>query len=230
MFRWFQILRSQALFRSKRSRLSLERRCRGQVSAPSAIEHGEKMRLFVRAGAVVFPQPERIGPMGLFTKDIKTMNDLFVHQLQDIYYAEQQLTKALPKMADKATDPQLKQGFLTHLEETREHVKRLEEVFKMHGAQVKAVDCPAIDGIIEEADETAGEVADKAVLDAALINAAQAAEHYEIVRYGSLIAWAKQLGRNDCASILQKTLDEEKATDKKLTSLAESKINLRAAS
>jgi ferritin-like metal-binding protein YciE len=168
--------------------------------------------------------------MGLFTKDIKTMNDLFVHQLQDIYYAEQQLTKALPKMADKATDPQLKQGFLTHLEETREHVKRLEEVFKMHGAQVKAVDCPAIDGIIEEADEVAGEVADKAVLDAALINAAQAAEHYEITRYGSLIAWARQLGRNDCASILQQTLDEEKKTDAKLTSLAEGKVNLKAAS
>ncbi|MCK1359130.1 ferritin-like domain-containing protein [Bradyrhizobium sp. 199] len=168
--------------------------------------------------------------MGLFTKDIKTMNDLFVHQLQDIYYAEQQLTKALPKMADKATDPQLKQSFLTHLEETKQHVARLEEVFKMHGVAVKAVDCPAIDGIIEEADETAGEVADKAVLDAALINAAQAAEHYEIVRYGSLIAWAKQLGRNDCASVLAKTLEEEKATDKKLTTLAESKVNLRAAS
>jgi ferritin-like metal-binding protein YciE len=189
-----------------------------------------KMRLLLQADASVFPKPERIGTMGLFTKDIKTMNDLFVHQLQDIYYAEQQLTKALPKMADKATDPQLKQGFLTHLEETREHVKRLEEVFKMHGAQVKAVDCPAIDGIIEEADETAGDVADKAVLDAALINAAQAAEHYEIVRYGSLIAWAKQLGRNDCASVLAKTLEEEKATDKKLTTIAESKVNLRAAS
>jgi ferritin-like metal-binding protein YciE len=187
-------------------------------------------RLFVQAGAAVFPKPERIGTMGLFTKDIKTMNDLFVHQLQDIYYAEQQLTKALPKMASKATDPQLKQGFLTHLEETKEHVARLEEVFKMHGVAVKAVDCPAIDGIIEEADETAGEVADKAVLDAALINAAQAAEHYEIVRYGSLIAWAKQLGRNDCASVLAKTLEEEKATDKKLTTLAESKVNLRAAS
>ena len=154
--------------------------------------------------------------MGLFTKDIKTMSDLFVHQLQDIYYAEKQLVKALPKMAEKATDKQLKQGFLTHLEETRTHVQRLEEVFRMHGADVKAVDCPAIDGIIEEADEVTGEVADKSVLDAALINAAQAAEHYEIVRYGSLIAWAKQLGRNDCASVLQKTLDEEKATDKKL--------------
>ncbi|TMJ48643.1 MAG: ferritin-like domain-containing protein [Alphaproteobacteria bacterium] len=152
--------------------------------------------------------------MGLFTKDIKTMNDLFVNQLQDIYYAEKQLVKALPKMANKATDQQLKQGFLTHLEETN---------------TVKAIDCPAIDGIIEEADEVAGEVDDKSVLDAALINAAQAAEHYEIVRYGSLIAWARQLGRNDCAAILQTTLDEEKITDKKLTSIAEGRVNLRAA-
>jgi ferritin-like metal-binding protein YciE len=168
--------------------------------------------------------------MGLFTRDIKTMNDLFVHQLQDIYYAEKQLVKALPEMAEKATDQQLKNGFLTHLDETKVHVQRLEQVFKMHGVQTKAVDCPAIDGIIEEADEIAGDVADMPVLDAALIAAGQAAEHYEISRYGTLIAWAKQLGRNDCASILQKTLDEEKATDKKLTELAESKVNLRAAS
>jgi len=168
--------------------------------------------------------------MGLFTRDIRNLNDLFVHQLQDIYYAEKQLEKALQKMSGKAIDKQLKQGFLTHLDETKTHVKRLEEVFRMHGAEMKAVDCPAIDGIIEEADDVVGEVADDAVLDAALISAAQAAEHYEIARYGSLIAWAKQLGRNDCASILQKTLDEEKATDKKLTSLAESKVNLRAAS
>jgi ferritin-like metal-binding protein YciE len=178
----------------------------------------------------MFPKQKRIEAMGLFTRDIKTMNDLFVHQLQDIYYAEKQLVKALPKMADKAADKQLKEGFLTHLEETKTHVQRLEEVFRLCDAEVKAVDCPAIDGIIEEADEVAGEVADKSVLDAALINAGQAAEHYEIARYGSLIAWAKQLGRNDCASILQKTLDEERATDKKLTSLAEGKINLRAAS
>ena len=168
--------------------------------------------------------------MGLFTKDIKSMNDLFVHQLQDIYYAEKQLLKALPKMAEKATDQQLKQGFLTHLEETKSHVQRLEQVFQMQGAEVKAVNCPAIDGIIKEADEIAGEVADKSVLDAALINAAQAAEHYEITRYGSLIAWARQLGRNDCASVLQTTLDEEKKTDQKLTSLAEGKVNMRAAS
>src|SRR3979411_1710747 len=168
--------------------------------------------------------------MGLFSKDIKTMNDLFVHQLQDIYYAEKQLVKALPTMAEKAANPQLKQGFLTPPEETRTHVTRLEQVFQMHGAEIKAVNCPAIDGIIEEADEVAGEVDDKSVLDAALINAAQAVEHYEIARYGSLVAWAKQLGRNDCARVVQKTLEEEKATDKKLTALAESKINLRAAS
>ena len=168
--------------------------------------------------------------MGLFTKDIKTMNDLFVHQLQDIYYAEKQIVKSLPKMADKATDKQLKQGFLTHLEESTVHVQRLEQVFKLHGTEVKAVNCPAIDGIIKEAEEVAGEVDDKSVLDAALINAAQAVEHYEIARYGSLIAWARQLGRNDCAAILQKTLEEEKATDKKLTALAEGKVNLKAAS
>jgi ferritin-like metal-binding protein YciE len=177
-----------------------------------------------------FPQRQEEDAMGLFTKDIKTMNDLFVHQLQDIYYAEKQLVKALPKMAEKAGDSQLKQSFLTHLDETRGHIKRLEQVFQMHGAEIKAVTCPAIDGIIKEADEVAGEVEDKSVLDAALINAAQAAEHYEITRYGSLVAWAKQLGRNDCAGILQKTLDEEKATDRKLTTLAESKVNLRAAS
>ncbi|MBY0382382.1 MAG: ferritin-like domain-containing protein [Xanthobacteraceae bacterium] len=168
--------------------------------------------------------------MGLFSKDIKTLDDLFVHQLQDIYYAEQQLVKAIPKMASKATNPQLKQGFQKHLEETKGHVKRLEQVFKMHGAQVKAINCPAIDGIIKEADEISSEVADKDVLDAALIGAAQAAEHYEMTRYGTLVAWAKQLGRNDCASVLQKTLEEERATDKKLTEIAESKVNLRAAS
>jgi ferritin-like metal-binding protein YciE len=168
--------------------------------------------------------------MGLFTKDIKTLDDLFIHQLQDMYYAEKQLVKALSKMAEKATDPQLKQGFLTHLDETKGHVKRLEQVFQMHGTEIEAVTCPAIDGIIKEANEVAGEIEDKSVLDAALINAAQAAEHYEITRYGSLIAWARQLGRNDCATVLQKSLEEEKATDRKLTVLAESKINLRAAS
>ena len=168
--------------------------------------------------------------MGLFTKDIKTMEDMFLHGLQDIYYAEHQITKALPKMIEQCTNRDLAAGLRSHLEETKGQIERLQKVFQKLGKEPKATDCPAIDGIIKEADEVAGEVDDKSVLDAALINAAQAAEHYEIVRYGSLIAWAKQLGRNDCASVLQKTLDEEKATDKKLNTLAESKINLRAAS
>jgi ferritin-like metal-binding protein YciE len=100
----------------------------------------------------------------------------------------------------------------------------------MHGVEAKGLDCPAIDGIIEEADDVAGEIADKEVLNAALAAAAQAVEHYEIARYGTLIAWAKQLGRNDCASVLQKNLDEEKAADKKLTEIAEARLNFKAAS
>ncbi len=168
--------------------------------------------------------------MGLFSKDIKTLNDLFVHTLRDIYYAENQIVKALPEMIEKASDPRLKRGFRTHLDETQNHIARLEEVFRMHGSEVEGIDCPAIDGIIEEADDVVGEVDDREVMDAALIAAAQAVEHYEITRYGSLIAWAKQLGRSDCAAVLQRTLDEEKATDRKLTDLAESAVNLRAAS
>jgi len=167
--------------------------------------------------------------MGFFSKDIATMDDLFVHTLRDIYYAEKQIVKALPDMVEKATDPKLRQGFETHLRETEGHVKRLEQVFEMHGVKAKAIDCPAIDGILKEANEVAGEVDDKEVLDAALVAAAQAVEHYEITRYGTLIAWAKQLGRDDCAAVLQKTLDEEKATDKKLTDMAESAVNRKAA-
>jgi ferritin-like metal-binding protein YciE len=167
--------------------------------------------------------------MGLFSKDIKTLDDLFVHQLRDIYYAEKQIVQALPDMIEKAKDPGLKQGFEAHLGETKDHVKRLEQVFKMHGVEAKGVECPAIYGIIEEADEIAGEVDDKKVLDAALIAAAQAVEHYEITRYGTLIAWAKQLGRPDCASVLQENLEEEKAADSKLTSLAERSVNVKAA-
>jgi len=167
--------------------------------------------------------------MGIFSKDIETFDDLFVHQLRDVYYAEKQLLKALPKMAEKATNPQLKQAFTSHLAETKGHVSRVEQVFKMHGVEAKAVNCPAIDGIIEEANEVAGEVADKEVLDAALIAAGQAAEHYEIARYGTLVAWAQQLGRDDCAGVLEQNLAEEKAADRKLTSLAESGINRKAA-
>jgi ferritin-like metal-binding protein YciE len=167
--------------------------------------------------------------MGLFSKDIKTLDDLFVHTLQDIYYAEQQIVKALPDMIEKATNRQLTEGFRKHLEETKGHVKRLEEVFRMHGHSPKGVDCPAIDGIIEEAEDIAGDISDKSTLDAALIAAAQAVEHYEITRYGTLVAWAKELGRSDCASVLKKNLDEEVKTDEALTKMATSRVNEKAA-
>jgi len=167
--------------------------------------------------------------MGLFSKDIKSMDDLFVHTLKDIYYAENQITKALPQMMDKATDPQLRQGFEQHLRETEGHIRNLEQVFQMMNMEPKGVDCPAIDGIIDEAKEIAGDVEDPKVLDAALIAAAQAVEHYEITRYGTLITWAKELGRQECADILKRNLAEEKATDEKLTQLAESRVNIAAA-
>lgn len=167
--------------------------------------------------------------MGLFTKDINTLDDLFVHQLKDIYYAENKISKALPNMIAKATNAELKQSFDTHLIQTKTHIANVEEVFRMHDVEVEAVTCPAIDGIIKEAEEVAGEVADKQVLDAALIAAAQAVEHYEITRYGTLIAWAKRLGRHDCAAVLDKNLRDEKDTDAKLTKLAESEVNRLAA-
>ena len=125
--------------------------------------------------------------MGLLTKPIKSLDDLFVHTLQDIYYAEQQITKALPKMISKVSSPELKQGLDQHLGQTRNHIKRLEQVFQLHGEAPKAVTCPAIDGILEEANEIMGDAKDSDVLDAAAAAAAQAVEHYEIARYGTLI-------------------------------------------
>jgi ferritin-like metal-binding protein YciE len=167
--------------------------------------------------------------MGLFTKEIKTMDDLLLHVMQDIYYAEQQILKTLPKMIEKATNRDLTAAFKTHLQETEKQVQRLEQAFELIGQSPKGTSCPAIDGIIEEADDIAGEVADKKVLDAALIAAAQAVEHYEITRYGTLIAWAEELGKDPVAKLLTTTLNEEKAADKKLTSIAEKKVNLKAA-
>jgi ferritin-like metal-binding protein YciE len=168
--------------------------------------------------------------MGLFSKDIKTMDDLFLHTLQDVYYAENKIVKSLPSMIETAHDAQLKQDLRAHLKQTGNHVQRLEQVFEKLGQKPTAISCPAIDGIIEEAEDVTGEVDDTDVLDAAVIAAAQAVEHYEITRYGSLIAWAKRLGRSDAARLLEQTLKEEKAADKKLTIVAESKINLKAAS
>ena len=166
--------------------------------------------------------------MGLFTKDIETLDDAFVHVLQTTYYAEKQITEALPKMIDKATSSELKQGFEQHLRETEGQIGRLEQVFRMHGAEPEEATCPAIDGIIKAGDGMAGNIADKDVLDAALTSAAQLVEHYEIAQYGTLIAWARELGRDDCVSVLDQTLTEEKATDEKLTRLAEAKLNRNA--
>jgi ferritin-like metal-binding protein YciE len=163
--------------------------------------------------------------MGLLSKPIKNLDDLFVHTLQDVYYAEQKITKALPKMIAKVSDTQLQEAFRSHLEETKGQIKRLEQVFKMHNAEAKAVTCPAIDGIIAEAEEIMGDSKDSEVLDAAALAAAQAVEHYEIARYGTLIAWARQLGRSDCAGVLEPTLNEEKAADRKLTMIADARVN-----
>lgn len=167
--------------------------------------------------------------MGFFSKDIKTLDDLFVHALRDIYYAERKIEEALPDMADIATDAGLKDSFERHRDQTGLHIERLEKVFQMYGAEAKTGDCPAIEGILEEADEISDEIEDDKVMDTALIAAAQAIEHYEITRYGTLITWARQLGRADCASVLEETLVEERATDQTLTNLAESRVNLKSA-
>ncbi len=169
--------------------------------------------------------------MGLFSKDIKTMDELLLHGLKDIYYAENQIVKALPKMVDKAKSRDLKKGLKDHLEETKKQVNRLDEVFKMLGHAPRGVRSPAIDGLINEADEVAGEVEDQSVLDAAVVGSAQAVEHYEMARYGTLIAWADELGRDDVVRLLTTNLNEEKAADKKLSAVALRKgVNRKAAS
>ena len=169
--------------------------------------------------------------MGLFSKDIQTMDDLLLHGLQDIYYAENQIVKSLPGMIDKATNRELSKGLTDHLEETRNQIARLDQVFQKLGEQPQGVKCPAIDGLISEADEVAGEVADKEVLDAAIVGAAQSVEHYEIARYGTLIAWAESIGHDDIIRLLTTNLNEEKAADKKLSTVALRKgVNRKAAS
>jgi ferritin-like metal-binding protein YciE len=166
--------------------------------------------------------------MGLFTSDIKTMDDLVLHVMQDIYYAEQQILKALPDMIETATNRELSTVLRAHLTETEKQVQRLEQAFEMIGEKPKGTSCPAIDGIIREAKEIVGEVDDKKVLDAALLAAAQAVEHYEITRYGTLIAWAEELGNSALAKLLGTTLKEEKSADKKLSAIAKKKVNLKA--
>ena len=154
-----------------------------------------------------------------------TLHEMLVDEIKDLYHAEKQLTKALPKMAKAATHEDLRAAFEMHLEETQEQITRLEEVFEALGEKVKAKPCAGMAGIIEEGSDTMKEDADGAVMDAALIAAAQRAEHYEIGAYGTCIEWARLMGHTEVVALLEQTLEEEKATDKKLTMLAESEIN-----
>lgn len=160
---------------------------------------------------------------------IETKEELFLHGLRDIYYAEKRISKALPKMAKKVENKDLKSAFETHKDETDEQIRRLEKVFEQRGKKAEGEECPAIDGIIDEAEELMDEVKDSEVLAAALLAGAQAVEHYEIARYGTLCQWATELGFDDSRKLLEETLEEEKSTDAKLTKLAESKINKQAA-
>jgi ferritin-like metal-binding protein YciE len=157
-----------------------------------------------------------------------SLHDLYVDELKDLYNAENQLLKALPKMAKAASAPDLRTAFQDHLEETRGQVQRLERIFKKLNASPKGKKCKAMEGLIEEGNEVMGEDGEPAVLDAALIAAAQRVEHYEIAGYGCVRTYARLLGYEDAANLLQETLDEEGAADKKLTELAETVINVEA--
>ncbi|KAA5547968.1 YciE/YciF ferroxidase family protein [Adhaeribacter rhizoryzae] len=160
--------------------------------------------------------------------ELKTLNDLFVHQLKDLYGAEQQLLKAMPKMQAKTTSKDLQQAFTKHMEETQNQVKRLEQVFQALGIKPEAEKCKAMEGILKEAEEFMTFDADKAVMDAGLIACAQRVEHYEIAGYGTACTYAKFLGHTEALNLLQETLSEEKKTDEKLSYLAETSINIKA--
>jgi ferritin-like metal-binding protein YciE len=163
--------------------------------------------------------------MGLLTRDLKSLDDLFLHGLQDIYYVENQIVKNLPKMIDAASDAELKRGLKNHLVETEIQVQRLEQVFELVGENPKGTRCPGIDGILSEGDELLGNVEGRSTTNAAVVASAQAVEHYEISRYGTLIAWATELGKEEVVPLLQGNLREEKAADKKLTAIAEARVN-----
>lgn len=159
---------------------------------------------------------------------MQTLNELFEETVRDIYYAEKKILKALPKMAKKASSEDLSAAFESHLEETEGQVERLEQIFELLGKSPRGKTCPAIDGIIEEAEEVMKEAETDTVRDAAMLSAAQAVEHYEISRYGTLKSWAEKLGMTAAVKLLDKTLQQEKATDVKLSELAESEINVEA--
>lgn len=158
----------------------------------------------------------------------KLLDNLFHDTLKDIYYAERQILKALPKMARGAQSERLRSAFEDHRDQTETHVERLQKVFEIIGKPARGKTCPAIDGIIEEGEEVMAAFKGAPALDAGLIAAAQAVEHYEIARYGTLRQWAKQLGLKDAAALLEQTLEEKSSTDDLLTDLAESEANIEA--
>lgn len=160
---------------------------------------------------------------------MKTLEDLFVHMLRDMYYAEKEILKALPKMAKKADSEDLKEAFEHHRQETEGQVETLEKVFALFDLKPRGITCEAIKGLSEEAEEIMSETEDKDARDAGLIASAQAVEHYEMARYGTMVAWAKQLGKAEAARLLQQVLDQEAAADKKLSKLAQSGLNRKAA-
>jgi ferritin-like metal-binding protein YciE len=161
---------------------------------------------------------------------LNSLDDLLLHEVQDIYHAEKQLVKALPDVAEQATSPDLKSALEEHLKQTKVHVNRLERIFEMLGQEPKATKCKAMKGILDEGEDTFTEKGSPETLDAAIIMSAQKVEHYEIAAYGSLARWADKLGRQDVKQILGQTLDEEKTADQKLTELAKAGLNQRSAS
>jgi ferritin-like metal-binding protein YciE len=159
----------------------------------------------------------------------KTLEDLFLENLKDIYYAEKKILVALPKMAKAVNSDQLRAAFEKHVKETQGQVERLQQVFKMLKQPAKGKTCPAILGLVEEGEEVMEDFEDSSALDAGLLSGAQAVEHYEISRYGTMVSWAQQLGMADAVKLLQQTLDEEKKTDATLSKLAEAAVNRQAA-
>jgi ferritin-like metal-binding protein YciE len=160
---------------------------------------------------------------------LNSLDDLLLHEVQDMYHAEKQLVKTLPDVAEKAASPELKSAIEEHLQQTKVHVNRLERIFEMLGQEPKTTKCKAMKGILDEGDDTISERGSSETLDAAIIMSAQKVEHYEIAAYGSLATWADMLGRQDIKQLLGQTLDEEKAADEKLTELARAGLNQRAA-
>jgi ferritin-like metal-binding protein YciE len=175
-------------------------------------------------GASPQPRDDRRKLMSL-----KTIEDLFIHGLKDIYYAEKKLVQQLPKMAKKADSPELANAIEQHFKETQNQVTRLERIFRLCDMEPRGKKCPGIEGLIEEAKQIIEEAEDPDTLDAGMLAAAQSVEHYEISRYGTLVAWAEELGMRDAVSLLSETLQEEKNADRLLSQLAEGKLNREAA-